>query len=72
MKTLYGQGVDWPITYDDLEPFYGEAENEIGVAGDSALDLGSPRSTPFPMSEKIRAFNASIKWSGLQMAAAMR
>jgi choline dehydrogenase-like flavoprotein len=49
LKTLYGRGADWPITYDDLEPFYGEAEGEIGVAGDSARDLGSPRSTPFPM-----------------------
>lgn len=49
LKALYGQGADWPITYDDLEPFYGEAENEIGVAGDTARDLGSPRSTPFPM-----------------------
>jgi glucose dehydrogenase len=49
LKTLYGRGADWPMTYDDLEPFYGEAEGEIGVAGDSARDLGSPRSTPFPM-----------------------
>ncbi|MCB1500914.1 MAG: GMC family oxidoreductase [Bauldia sp.] len=51
LKTLYGQGVDWPIAYDDLERFYGEAESEIGVAGDSASDLGSPRSTPYPMPE---------------------
>jgi choline dehydrogenase-like flavoprotein len=56
LKALYGQGGDWPITYDDLEPFYGEAENEIGVAGDSANDLGSPRSTPFPMSEIPQTF----------------
>ena len=44
LKTLYGQGVDWPISYDELEPFYGEAEHEIGVSGDSADDLGAPRS----------------------------
>ncbi len=25
---------DWPISYDDLEPFYAEAERPIGVAGD--------------------------------------
>lgn len=27
---------DWPITYDDLEPFYCSAEQEIGVAADTA------------------------------------
>ena len=25
---------DWPITYDDLEPWYQRAETELGVAGD--------------------------------------
>ncbi|MCY0154802.1 hypothetical protein OEG86_24195 [Hoeflea alexandrii] len=49
LKSLYGQGVDWPISYDDLEPFYLAAENEIGVAGNSNEDLGSPRSGDFPM-----------------------
>jgi choline dehydrogenase-like flavoprotein len=51
LKSTYGQGVDWPISYDDLEPFYGQAEDEIGVSGDSASDLGSPRTAPYPMGE---------------------
>lgn len=51
LKSLYGQGVDWPVSYDDIEPFYGQAENEIGVSGDSAVDLGAPRTTPYPMAE---------------------
>ncbi len=50
-RTLYGRGVDWPISYDELEPFYGQAESEIGVAGDSASDLGAPRTKPYPMGE---------------------
>jgi len=33
MKTVYNQNVDWPLTYDDLKPFYEMAELEIGVAG---------------------------------------
>jgi len=49
LKSLYGRGVNWPIDYDDLEPFYQEAENEIGVAGDATDDLGSPRSGDYPM-----------------------
>ena len=48
-STAYGRGLDWPIGYDDLEPFYGEAEREIGVSGDSDETLGSPRSAAYPM-----------------------
>ncbi|QCO54725.1 GMC family oxidoreductase [Pseudorhodobacter turbinis] len=49
LKSLYGHAVDWPLDYDTLEPFYLAAEQEIGVAGDSNEDLGSPRSGGFPM-----------------------
>ena len=39
MATRYGVPdgsslADWPISYDDLAPFYERAEWEIGVAGD--------------------------------------
>ena len=41
---------DWPLDYDELEPFYAEAERSIGVAGDHT---GNPfaawRSGPYPM-----------------------
>ncbi|MGI4861306.1 MAG: GMC family oxidoreductase [Janthinobacterium lividum] len=47
LKTLYGVGRDWPIAYEDLEPFYYEAEVKMGVSG--APDNGSPRARPFPM-----------------------
>ncbi len=41
---------DWPITYDDLEPYYSRAEREIGVSGLPTQDRWSgPRSSPFPM-----------------------
>ena len=33
-NTQYGQGVDWPMDYEELRPYYEEAEHEIiGVAG---------------------------------------
>src|SRR5678816_1225928 len=31
--SLYGVGTDWPISYEDLDPFYQEAEELMGVAG---------------------------------------
>jgi choline dehydrogenase-like flavoprotein len=49
LRSLYGVAVDWPIRYEQLEPWYCAAEQELGVAGDSEEDLGSPRSQPYPM-----------------------
>ena len=49
MNSVYGQAVDWPISYRDLEPYYLQAEHELAVAGDSSQDQGSPRSGHFPM-----------------------
>lgn len=47
IKSLYDVGVDWPFGYEDLEPFYQEAEEIMGVSG--ADNTGSPRLQPFPM-----------------------
>jgi choline dehydrogenase-like flavoprotein len=34
LHSLYGQGVDWPVGYEQLRPYYERAETEIiGVAG---------------------------------------
>lgn len=41
--TLYGRGTDWPITYDELVPFYEQAEARWGVSGDPDYTWGSPR-----------------------------
>jgi choline dehydrogenase-like flavoprotein len=49
MKTRFGVAVNWPISYDDLEPWYIDAEHELGVAGDSDHNDGSPRSAAYPM-----------------------
>ena len=54
MRTVYGVGVDWPLSYDDLEPDYCEAESLMGVAGDhEQWDglFGAKRSKAFPMSK---------------------
>ena len=41
---------DWPISYDDLEPFYERAEWELGAAGDgSALQKLIPRKRDYPL-----------------------
>lgn len=40
---------DWPFSYDDLEPFYVEAERLYGVQGDGDDIYQSRRSQPYPM-----------------------
>jgi choline dehydrogenase-like flavoprotein len=41
---------DWPISYDDLEPYYEKAEWEIGVSGDDSTNpFKGPRKKPLPM-----------------------
>lgn len=50
VQTLYGVGKDWPLNYEELEPWYSAAEHTIGVAGNSDIDYGSPRSKGYPMS----------------------
>ncbi len=54
--SLYGHGRDWPISYDELEPWYQLAEEEIGVSGSDSDDQSGqggkpfpPRSKPYPM-----------------------
>ncbi|MFM8322708.1 MAG: GMC family oxidoreductase [Chloroflexota bacterium] len=49
LHSLYGVAVDWPIDYDELELWYDQAEQALGVAGDSENDLGSPRTGPYPL-----------------------
>ncbi len=44
-----GVGADWPITYQDLEPYYTRVEYELGVSGpDGANPFEPPRSRPYP------------------------
>ena len=41
---------DWPLTYEELEPAYAEAERLVGVAGEAGANpFAGPRSGPYPM-----------------------
>ena len=64
MKSTFGIARDWPITYEELEPFYTDAEYEIGVNGADGVDesgrgLGKtypPRSKPFPTPPEAKPY----------------
>lgn len=57
IRSLFGVGDDWPIAYDDLEPFYQEAEERIGVAGVQGPEELDPRSRDYPMEGLPLSFN---------------
>ena len=39
---------DWPITYEELEPYYTRAEWELGISGEPG-PFDPPRSRPYPL-----------------------
>jgi choline dehydrogenase-like flavoprotein len=47
LQSTFGVGTDWPLTYDELEPYYCTAEEMMAVAGPSE-DSPFPRSRPYP------------------------
>jgi len=48
LYTNTGEGGDWPITYDDIEDYYFQAEEYLSVCGDETENW-SPRKKPYPM-----------------------
>lgn len=48
MESRYGIATDWPIRYDDLRPYYAQAERELGIVGTDE-GSGPPREQPYPM-----------------------
>lgn len=33
LASVHGIGMDWPLSYEEVEPYYREAEREMGIAG---------------------------------------
>ena len=48
-RSMFGVGTDWPISYDELDPYYQEAERMLGVSGEQGPPAMDPRGAPFPM-----------------------
>lgn len=71
-RTRWGIGADWPIGYDDLKPYYADAERELGVAGAQDDPFSPPRDEPYPMdafpkSPSDELFEAACAESGVEI-----
>jgi quinoprotein glucose dehydrogenase len=60
VKSLYGVGDDWPISFEDLDPFYQEAEERMGVAGAQGPAEYDPRTKPYPQPPLPLSYNLQL------------
>ncbi len=49
MKSDHGKGLDWPLGYDDLRPYYDRIQEEVGVSGDAEAEVWRPAGAPYPL-----------------------
>ena len=59
-RSTYGVGTDWPIDYDEIEPYYHEFEERVGVAGEQGPPEYDPRSKPYPMPPLPLSYNLEV------------
>ena len=57
LRSLYGLAVDWPLSYDELERYYCEAERRLGVSGEPSPLPEDKRSEPYPMPAMTLSYN---------------
>jgi glucose dehydrogenase len=59
-RSLFGVGTDWPISYEELDPFYQEAEELIGVSGERGPAALDARTKSFPMPALPLTYNLEL------------
>ena len=63
MKSKFNVADDWPVSYDDLEKYYCDAEDEIGISGnDKEWDekVNGKKSRPYPMKQIQQAYSDKL------------
>ena len=59
-RSMHGVGTDWPISYQELDPSYQEAEVRLGVAGEQGPPDIDPRGKPFPLPAIPLTYNLTL------------
>ncbi len=49
LRSTQGVGRDWPVSYEELAPYYDEVEAFIGVSGPDPYPWGPARTAPYPL-----------------------
>ena len=62
MKSEHNRGHDWPISYEDVAPFYDKVAADVGVSGDAkAEEKWRPAGKSYPM-PPMKIFPAGEVW----------
>jgi len=62
VKTEHGKGLDWPINYADIAPYYDKVARDVGVSGDArAEEIWRPAGEPYPM-PPMKTFRGGEVW----------
>ncbi|MBT8063848.1 MAG: GMC family oxidoreductase [Gammaproteobacteria bacterium] len=65
MHSRFGVAADWPLTYQDLEPFYEVAERIVGIAGPD-LDPSRPRRSKHPLPAHPMSYATKVLGKGFE------
>jgi len=57
VRSQFGIGYDWPFSYDELDPFYQEAEERMGVAGEQGPPEYDRRKQVYPLPPLPYSYN---------------
>jgi choline dehydrogenase-like flavoprotein len=49
MKSTWGRGLDWPINYGDLQPYYDRVQDFVGISGDASKEPWRPPGKDYPL-----------------------
>jgi choline dehydrogenase-like flavoprotein len=64
--SIEGGGVDWPLTYADLAPYYDQVEADFGVAGEAGENPWEGPRGPFPMPPVPFSYQAQALARGVE------
>lgn len=68
MRSRHDRGQDWPISYDDLRPWYDLVQEEVGIAGDAEAEVWRPPGEPYPMGPVPRFKQAEVLARGFELS----
>ncbi len=67
VRSEHNRGLDWPIDYADLAPYYDKVAAEVGVSGDAqAEEIWRPKGARYPMPPMKTFRNGDVWVKGLQ------
>src|SRR5499427_8130040 len=67
IRSEHGRAHDWPISYQDVAPYYDKVARDIGVSGDAkAEEIWRPAGPPYPMPPMKTFRNGQIWLKGFE------